>query len=85
VSSPCRVQEERFHSLLASLYLEQVFSLLGRSAPAGPPGEQLSRARARLQALLRESNLYLVQPLLGPCTHTPHSHTLPESHIRCKV
>lgn len=57
------VQEERFHSLLASLYLDQVLSLLGGSAPPGPP-EQLSNTRAQLQALLRESNLYRVQPLL---------------------
>ncbi|CAL8362400.1 unnamed protein product [Gadus morhua 'NCC'] len=58
-----RIKKEKFHSLLAVLYLEQVLSLL-EGAPPPAPG-QLSLARERLQALLRESNLYRVQLLLG--------------------
>lgn len=44
------------------LYLERVLSLLSKS-PADEA--KLAGARARLQALLRESNLYRVQLLLG--------------------
>lgn len=56
------IQKEKFHTHLAVLYLERVLSLLSDS-PADE--EQLSRARERLQALLRQSDLYRVQFLLG--------------------
>uniref|UniRef100_A0A8D3AHY9 CNH domain-containing protein n=1 Tax=Scophthalmus maximus TaxID=52904 RepID=A0A8D3AHY9_SCOMX len=56
------IQKEKFHTHLAVLYLERVTMLLSQS----PIDEaQLSSARDRLQALLRESNLYRVQILLG--------------------
>lgn len=55
-------QKEKFHTHLAVLYLEKVLSLLVASPP---DDEQLSRARERLQGMLRESNLYRVQYLLG--------------------
>lgn len=50
------------------LYLDRVVCLLSKS----PPDEELlTRARDRLQALLRESNLYSAQFLLGEtCLHT---------------
>lgn len=55
-------QKEKFHTRLAVLYLEKVLS----SMSASPPNEeQLSRAREKLQGMLRESNLYRVQYLLG--------------------
>ncbi|KAM9826635.1 transforming growth factor-beta receptor-associated protein 1 homolog [Syngnathus typhle] len=57
-----RIEEEQFHTHLAVSYLERVFSLLSES-PTNE--EQLSRSREKLQALLRESNLYKVQCLLG--------------------
>ncbi|XP_051918602.1 transforming growth factor-beta receptor-associated protein 1 homolog [Hippocampus zosterae] len=57
-----RIQEEQFHTHLAVLYLERVFSLLSES-PTNE--EQLGRSREKLQGLLRESNLYRVQYLLG--------------------
>lgn len=44
------------------LYLERVLSLLSES-PINE--ERLNRGRERLQAMLRESNLYHVQFLLG--------------------
>lgn len=44
------------------LYLERVLSLISESPK---DEEKLTRARERLQALLRESNLYRVQYLLG--------------------
>lgn len=56
------MQKEKFHTHLAVLYLERVMSLLSRSPT---DEEKLNRARERLQALLRESNLYRVQFLLG--------------------
>lgn len=60
---PClRMQKEKFHTHLAVLYLERVLSLLSQSPT---DEEQLNRARDRLQALLRESNLYRAQFLLG--------------------
>lgn len=56
------LQKEKLHTHLAVLYLERVLSLLSDS----PTNEdQLTRARDRLQALLRESNLYRAQFLLG--------------------
>lgn len=57
-----RTQKEVFHTHLAVLYLERVLSLLSES-PVNE--EQLTRTRERLQALLRESDLYCVQLLLG--------------------
>lgn len=56
------LQKEKFHTHLAVLYLERVLSLLSES-PLNE--ERLNRARERLQAMLRESNLYRVQFLLG--------------------
>lgn len=56
------MQKEKFHTHLAVLYLERVVSLLSES-PADE--EELSRARERLQAMLRESDLYRVHFLLG--------------------
>uniref|UniRef100_A0A3Q4I2F6 Transforming growth factor, beta receptor associated protein 1 n=1 Tax=Neolamprologus brichardi TaxID=32507 RepID=A0A3Q4I2F6_NEOBR len=56
-----RVQKEKFHTHLAVLYLERVLSLMSQSPK---DEEQLTKARERLQALLRESNLYRVQFLL---------------------
>lgn len=65
-------QKEKFHTHLAVLYLERVLSLLSQSPT---PGEQVTRAREKLQALLRESNLYRVQLLLG---ETPVLQTVKE-------
>lgn len=56
------LQKEKFHTHLAVLYLERVMSLLSQSPT---DEEKLNRARERLQALLRESDLYRVQFLLG--------------------
>lgn len=56
------MQKEKFHTHLAVLYLERVLSLMSRSPK---DEEQLTKARERLQALLRESDLYRVQFLLG--------------------
>uniref|UniRef100_A0A3P9B343 Transforming growth factor, beta receptor associated protein 1 n=1 Tax=Maylandia zebra TaxID=106582 RepID=A0A3P9B343_9CICH len=56
-----RVQKEKFHTHLAVLYLERVLSLMSQSPK---DEEQLTKARERLQALLRESDLYRVQFLL---------------------
>lgn len=56
------IQKEKFHTHLAVLYLEKVLTSLS----ASPPNEeQLSSAREKLQGMLRESNLYRVQYLLG--------------------
>lgn len=57
-----RVQKEKFHTHLAVLYLERVLSLMSQSPK---DEEQLTKARERLQALLRESDLYRVQFLLA--------------------
>ncbi|XP_072321311.1 transforming growth factor-beta receptor-associated protein 1 homolog [Eucyclogobius newberryi] len=57
-----QIQKETFHTHLAVLYLERVLALLLET----PLDEaRLSKARDRLQAMLRESNLYRVQYLLG--------------------
>ncbi|KAK7898325.1 hypothetical protein WMY93_019178 [Mugilogobius chulae] len=57
-----QIQKETFHTHLAVLYLERVLALLSET----PPDEaQLTKARERLQAMLRESSLYRVQYLLG--------------------
>lgn len=56
------MQKEKFHTHLTVLYLERVLSLMSQSPK---DEEQLTKARERLQALLRESNLYRVQFLLG--------------------
>ncbi|XP_061619004.1 transforming growth factor-beta receptor-associated protein 1 homolog [Phyllopteryx taeniolatus] len=56
-----QIQEEQFHTYLADLYLERVLSLVSES----PINEkELRRAREKLQALLRESNLYSAQYIL---------------------
>ncbi|KAI4884620.1 hypothetical protein NFI96_022242 [Prochilodus magdalenae] len=57
-----RVQKEKYHTHLAVLYADRVLSLLSR---ASATEEQLSSARKKLQRLLRESDLYRVQLLLG--------------------
>uniref|UniRef100_A0A3P9MFQ4 Transforming growth factor, beta receptor associated protein 1 n=1 Tax=Oryzias latipes TaxID=8090 RepID=A0A3P9MFQ4_ORYLA len=57
-----KIQKEKFHTHLAVLYLERVLSLLTDSSADAEP---LTKARERLQAFLRESNLYRVQFLLG--------------------
>lgn len=56
------MQKEKFHTHLAVLYLERVLSLMSQSPK---DEEQLTKARERLRALLRESDLYRVQFLLG--------------------
>ncbi|XP_061597424.1 transforming growth factor-beta receptor-associated protein 1 homolog isoform X1 [Cololabis saira] len=57
-----KIQKEKFHTHLVVLYLERVLSLLSES----PTDEKkLTKARERLQALLRESSLYRVQFVLG--------------------
>lgn len=56
------MQKEKFHTHLAVLYFERVLSLMSQSPK---DEEQLTKARERLQALLRESDLYRVQFLLG--------------------
>lgn len=56
------MQKEKFHTHLAVLYLERVMSSLSESPR---DEERLARARERLQAMLRESNLYRAQFLLG--------------------
>ncbi|XP_028299139.1 transforming growth factor-beta receptor-associated protein 1 homolog isoform X2 [Gouania willdenowi] len=56
-----RIKKEKFHTHLAVLYLERVLLLL--KSPTDE--EQLTNARERLQAMLRESSLYRVQFLLG--------------------
>lgn len=55
-----RVQKEKFHTHLAVLYLERVLTLLPLKDE-----EQLTKARERLQALLRESDLYRIHFLLA--------------------
>lgn len=67
------MQKEKFHTHLAVLYLERVLSLLSESPT---DEEQLTRARERLQALLRESNLYRVQFLLGETQVLQHFNQL---------
>ncbi|XP_035992465.1 transforming growth factor-beta receptor-associated protein 1 homolog [Fundulus heteroclitus] len=57
-----KIQKERFHTHLAVLYLEKVVLLLAES----PRDEgRLTKAREKLQAMLRESSLYRVKFLLG--------------------
>ncbi|XP_008402619.1 transforming growth factor-beta receptor-associated protein 1 homolog [Poecilia reticulata] len=57
-----KMQKEKFHTHLVMLYLDRVMLLLSES----PTDEgQLSRAREKLQAMLRESDLYRVQFVLG--------------------
>ncbi|KAM9409528.1 transforming growth factor-beta receptor-associated protein 1 homolog isoform 2-T3 [Pholidichthys leucotaenia] len=57
-----KIQKEKFHTNLAVLYLERVMSLLSESRR---DEKQLTTAREKLQALLRESSLYRVQFILG--------------------
>ncbi|MEQ2211396.1 hypothetical protein XENOCAPTIV_029593, partial [Xenoophorus captivus] len=57
-----KTQKEKFHTHLALLYLDRVMLLLSES----PTDEgQLTKAREKLQAMLRESSLYRVQFVLG--------------------
>ncbi|XP_062852884.1 transforming growth factor-beta receptor-associated protein 1 homolog [Trichomycterus rosablanca] len=57
-----RLQKEKYHTHLAVLYADRVLTLISRPSATG---EQISSARKKLQQLLRESNLYRVQLLLG--------------------
>uniref|UniRef100_W5KQR2 Transforming growth factor, beta receptor associated protein 1 n=1 Tax=Astyanax mexicanus TaxID=7994 RepID=W5KQR2_ASTMX len=57
-----KVQKEKYHTQLAVLYADRVLGLLTRPAATE---EQLCSARRKLQHLLRESDLYRVQLLLG--------------------
>ncbi|MCJ8729813.1 hypothetical protein PDJAM_G00111380 [Pangasius djambal] len=57
-----RLQKEKYHTHLAVLYADRVLALISRTSTTE---EQLSSARQKLQRLLRESNLYRVQLLLG--------------------
>ncbi|XP_026989205.1 transforming growth factor-beta receptor-associated protein 1 homolog [Tachysurus fulvidraco] len=57
-----RIQKEKYHTHLAVLYADRVLTLISRTSTTE---EQLSTARQKLQRLLRESNLYKVQLLLG--------------------
>ncbi|XP_041935872.1 transforming growth factor-beta receptor-associated protein 1 homolog [Alosa sapidissima] len=56
------VQKEKFHTHLALLYTERVLALLSQPCCSD---EVLAQARSRLQHLLKESDLYRVQLLLG--------------------
>lgn len=58
----CLRQKEKYHTHLAVLYADKVLGLISRSSANE---EQLSAARQKLQRLLKESNLYRVQLLLG--------------------
>lgn len=57
-----QIQKETYHTHLAVLYLEKVKSFLSEKTT---DEAQLLKARERLQAMLRESNLYRVRYLLG--------------------
>lgn len=57
-----KIQKEKFHTHLAVMYLDRVKLLLSESLT---DEGQLTKAREKLQALLRESNLYCVQFVLG--------------------
>uniref|UniRef100_A0AAQ4NP23 CNH domain-containing protein n=1 Tax=Gasterosteus aculeatus aculeatus TaxID=481459 RepID=A0AAQ4NP23_GASAC len=61
--------KEKFHTHLAMLYLETVLSLLSMSPT---DEEKICRAREMLQALLRGSNLYHAQSLLGKMENCEH-------------
>nr|XP_040019423.1 transforming growth factor-beta receptor-associated protein 1 homolog [Gasterosteus aculeatus aculeatus]XP_040019430.1 transforming growth factor-beta receptor-associated protein 1 homolog [Gasterosteus aculeatus aculeatus]XP_040019439.1 transforming growth factor-beta receptor-associated protein 1 homolog [Gasterosteus aculeatus aculeatus] len=64
-----RIKKEKFHTHLAMLYLETVLSLLSMSPT---DEEKICRAREMLQALLRGSNLYHAQSLLGKMENCEH-------------
>uniref|UniRef100_A0A8C1EAM2 Transforming growth factor, beta receptor associated protein 1 n=1 Tax=Cyprinus carpio carpio TaxID=630221 RepID=A0A8C1EAM2_CYPCA len=57
-----RLQKEKCHTHLAVLYADRVLGLISRPSATD---DQLSAARQKLQQLLKESNLYRVQLLLG--------------------
>lgn len=57
-----RIQKEKYHTHLAVLYADRVLTLISRTSTTE---EKLSSARQKLQRLLRDSNLYRVQLLLG--------------------
>ncbi|KAJ8282696.1 hypothetical protein COCON_G00052150 [Conger conger] len=57
-----RLQKEKFHTHLAVLYLDKVLGLLSQSPTLT---QEVTEAREQLQNLLKESNLYRVQLLLG--------------------
>uniref|UniRef100_A0A671LLB2 Transforming growth factor-beta receptor-associated protein 1 homolog n=1 Tax=Sinocyclocheilus anshuiensis TaxID=1608454 RepID=A0A671LLB2_9TELE len=57
-----RLQKEKYHTHLAVLYADRVLGLISRPSATD---DQLSAARQKLQRLLKESNLYRVQLLLG--------------------
>lgn len=56
------LQKEKYHTHLAALYADRVLGLMSRPSATD---DQLSAARQKLQRLLKESNLYRVQLLLG--------------------
>lgn len=56
------LQKEKYHTHLAVLYADRVLGLISRPSATD---DQLSAARQKLQRLLKESNLYRVQLLLG--------------------
>lgn len=58
------LQKEKLHTHLAVLYLDRVLGLLAQSPS---PAQEVAEAREQLQKLLKESNLYRVQLLLGEC------------------
>lgn len=58
------LQKEKLHTHLAVLYLDRVLGLLSQSPT---PAQEVAEAREQLQKLLKESNLYRVQLLLGEC------------------
>ncbi|KAJ8246583.1 hypothetical protein GJAV_G00253060 [Gymnothorax javanicus] len=62
-----KVQKEKFHTHLAVLYLERVLNLLSRGPPRAP---EVTEARKQLQRLLKGSDLYRVQLLLGKVENT---------------
>ncbi|XP_061430796.1 transforming growth factor-beta receptor-associated protein 1-like [Lethenteron reissneri] len=76
-----RVQEERHHTHLATLYLEDVLDILCNHQPddhggspgftAGSQGAKLAAARAKLQLMLQESELYRAEFLLGKLGASP--------------
>lgn len=64
ISVPVYLQKEKLHTHLAVLYLDRVLGLLSQSPS---PAQEVAEAREQLQKLLKESNLYRVQLLLGEC------------------
>ncbi|KAL1418169.1 hypothetical protein MTO96_026182 [Rhipicephalus appendiculatus] len=59
-----KLEKEKYHTLLAVMYLDMVLRLLKENGPSGD-SERLKTFREKLQHLLRTSNSYRVQLLLG--------------------